>query len=109
MCFKNIQLFELVKPISFTPKVLSTELEKVAFTSCVATLPSSSSWISPSEEEFSSLVCTANSYMMICLQDEDKILPTTVLKKSKLLKKLGFSTLNTPIQKRSLKNKQDNI
>ena len=79
MWFKNIQLFELTKPNSFTPKTLGDKLEKIAFIPCPARLSSTSGWISPSEEEQAPLVHATNGYMMICLQIEDKILPTTVI------------------------------
>lgn len=80
MWFKNIQLFELTKPTIFTPKLLAAEFEKMAFTPCAATLPSSSGWVSPSEEDYSPLVHAINGYMLICLQVEDKILPATVVR-----------------------------
>lgn len=79
MWFKNVQLFKLTSPIEFNPTALATELEPMAFKPCLDTLPISSGWISPVDDEHAPLVHAANGYMMICLQTEEKILPTAVI------------------------------
>ena len=79
MWFKNVQLFQLVKPITLTAKELAAQLEKTAFRPCLAALPSSSGWVPPFDDEYSPLVGSIDGYMLICLQVEDKLLPTTVV------------------------------
>jgi recombination associated protein RdgC len=79
MQFKNVLFLEVKNLTVYTPKTLSTALEKTAFTPCRAASPSSLGWVSPSEEEYSPLVHAVDKYMMICLQIEDKILPPTVV------------------------------
>jgi recombination associated protein RdgC len=80
MWFKQIQLFQLTKSIGFTPDKLIEQLEQLAYTPCLPSLPSSAGWISPIEDdEHAPLVHVANGKIMLCLQIEDKILPSSVV------------------------------
>src|SRR5579871_3048649 len=78
MWFKQIQVFQLAGAISETEK-LSEQLAKLAFTACLPTFPASQGWVSPLDIENAPLIHAANGYMMICLQNEEKILPAAVI------------------------------
>jgi len=79
MWFKNIQVFEFAKSGAVTPELLQAALKKYLFMPCIATLPSSSGWVNPFEDDSISLVHAVNGCVLICLQFEDKILPATVV------------------------------
>ncbi len=80
MWFKQVQLFELTKALAYSPDKLAEQLESMAFTSCLPSLPSAHGWVSPLDIEGAPLVQAMNGYMMICLQIEEKILPATVIR-----------------------------
>lgn len=80
MWFKQFQLFQLVDAISYTPEKLAEQMEALAFTPCLPSFPSSMGWVSPFDEEGAPLVYAANGYILLCMQIEDKILPSTVVR-----------------------------
>ena len=79
MWFKQVQLFQLTTPIKHSTQVLIERLEPLEFRACMPSMPSSSGWVSPLEEENAALVRTLNGCHMICLQIEEKILPASVI------------------------------
>jgi recombination associated protein RdgC len=79
MWFKQIQLYQLTTPIKKAGHELATQLESLAFTPCLPSMPSSIGWISPLEEENAPLVRSINGCSLICLQIEEKILPASVI------------------------------
>jgi len=78
MWFKQAQLFKLEN--SFGALELEGYLEQLPFTPCPSGLPISQGWISPTDEEDSSLVYTAKEFLLICLQTEAKLLPAKILR-----------------------------
>jgi recombination associated protein RdgC len=80
MWFRQVQIFELTDPVSYTPEKMAEQLEPLAFTSCLPSMPYSIGWTAPLEVEKASLVHALNGYMVICLQIEEKILPATVVR-----------------------------
>ena len=80
MWFKQAQLFKLKNIISYNPENLSIQLNPFVFHPCLANLPMSQGWVPPMEEEGAPLVHAACDFMMICLQIEEKILPSSVVK-----------------------------
>ncbi len=79
MWFKQLQVFQLTTPMSYAPKKLAQQLETLAFTPCLPSMPNSIGWTAPLESEGAPLVQAMNGYMMICMQSEDKILPAAVV------------------------------
>lgn len=79
MWFKQVQLFQLTTPIKHSTQTLIERLEPLEFRPCMPSMPSSTGWVSPLEEENAALVRTINSCHMICLQTEEKILPASVV------------------------------
>jgi recombination associated protein RdgC len=80
MWFKQVQIFQLTDPISYTPEKIAQLLEPLGFTSCLPSMHSSIGWAAPIDIDNASLVHGMNGYMMICLQVEEKILPATVVR-----------------------------
>ena len=80
MWFKQIQLFQLTETIPYTPDKVMEQLEALAFTPCLPSLPSSAGWVSPFDDEHAPLVHAMNGKILLCLQIEEKILPGTVVR-----------------------------
>ncbi len=107
MWFKQIQAFQLTDAVKFNAADLENKLEQFSFTPCTPNLASSTGWISPTDEEYASLVYAANKKMLICLQIEEKLLPATVIRE-KLKERIKEieSTREHPVsaqEKRTLK------
>lgn len=79
MWFKQAQLFQLPDSERFLPESILEKLPLLAFTSCLPSMYSSMGWTTPIEEEGASLIRAMNGYIMLCLQIEEKILPSTVV------------------------------
>ena len=87
MWFKQAQLFQLAGSIRLSPIDLCKKLEELEFQDCLPSMPFGSGWVSPVDEEGAPLVQSMNGYMMICLQIEEKILPSIVVRQE-LAKKI---------------------
>lgn len=88
MWFKQAQLFQFDQTVSSDVDELSTQLEALAFTDCLPNLPSSCGFIPPliedDSEEEPLLVYSAQQYVMLCLQIEEKLLPASVVRQAAL-------------------------
>jgi recombination associated protein RdgC len=80
MWFKQVQLFQLGDSIPYSPEKVAEQLEALAFTPCLPSLPSSAGWVSPFEDENAPLVHALNGQILLCLQIEEKILPGAVVR-----------------------------
>lgn len=78
MWFKQIQLFQL-NTLLTAPENLIKKLEDLAFQSCMPSMPTSIGWTSPIDEEGAPLIQVMNGYIMLCMQIEEKILPSVVI------------------------------
>ncbi len=77
--FKQAQLFKFENKLSLDAEDLDAQLEQLSFTPCPPGLPFSQGWISPTNEEDSSLVYVVPGFLLICLQVEEKLLPTSIV------------------------------
>lgn len=93
MWFKQARLFLLTDSLCSSPDDLSEKLEELVFKPCRPSMFDSAGWVSPIDEDDMPLVEVMNSYMMICLQVEEKILPATVIRQelSKKIKEIEKS------------------
>lgn len=81
MWFKQVQLFQLTTPIkAIDTASISEKLEPLAFQDCIPSMPFSSGWASPLEEDDAPLTRVLNGCFLLCLQIEEKILPATVVR-----------------------------
>lgn len=84
MWFKQAQIFQLITPIPYDANKLTEQLQTFIFTPCLPSFPFSYGWASPVEEDDAPLVHAVNGNMMLCLQFEEKILPSTVIRQELL-------------------------
>ena len=90
MLFKQARLFQLTDSAYYSPEKLADKLEQLAFRECPPSMPLSSGWVSPIDEDHAPLIQMMNGYIMICLQVEEKILPAVVIRQelNKKIKKI---------------------
>lgn len=79
MWFKQAQLFKIEDESPLDAKELENQLEQLAFTPCPQGLPITKGWIAPTEED-TALVYAVKDFLLICLQTEAKLLPTTIVR-----------------------------
>jgi recombination associated protein RdgC len=79
MWFKQLQLFQLPEK-KFSLDEITEKLEQLAFIPCLPSLPYSTGWVSPVDEENAPMIRNVNGYMMVCIQIEEKILPGVVVR-----------------------------
>jgi recombination associated protein RdgC len=87
MWFKQVQLFQLTPSKRYSLMDICEKLGKLEYEECLPFMPYGAGWVSPIDEEGAPLVQSLNSYMMICLQIEEKILPLIVIRQE-LVKKI---------------------
>lgn len=80
MWFKQAQVLKLKNPVLLKADELIQKLEPLSFQPCLPNLPVSQGWVAPVDAENAPLVHETTDFMMFCLQIEEKILPSTVVK-----------------------------
>lgn len=78
MWFKKAQIFKFTEQQHFTVESLQEQLQQLEFTPCPAGLAATQGWVAPSDES-EELVYAAGDFLLICLQLETKILPSSVV------------------------------
>jgi recombination associated protein RdgC len=82
MWFKQIQYFHLKAGLPYQPEYVTEALEGLLFEPCLPSLPVGMGFIPPLDQIDAPLVHAANGYLMVCLQVEEKILPSTVVRQA---------------------------
>jgi recombination associated protein RdgC len=80
MWFKQIQVFQILSHMPRNEGILEEQLEKLEFEPCRANTPMTSGWVAPIDEDDEYLVHSYKSYLLFCLQIEEKVLPTYVIR-----------------------------
>lgn len=80
MWFKNIYLYRFTKPFNPATEELEQKLEAASFTPCGPQDTTRSGWVPPLGRHGVQYVHETNGYRMLCLNREDKILPSAVIK-----------------------------
>ncbi len=80
MWFKQAQFFQLETSVVSTPDAVRETLVDYAFQGCLPSMSYAVGWAPPIDEEEAPLALTVNGCTMICLQIEEKILPTIVIR-----------------------------
>ena len=80
MWFKQVQIFQVINSMPHNEGVLEEQLEKLGFEPCKANTPYTYGWISPVDEDDEYLVHSYKNYLLFCLQIEEKVLPTYVIR-----------------------------
>jgi recombination associated protein RdgC len=80
MWFKNLCIFQLSENFILSPAELEQKLGNLAFRPCGSHEQSSIGWASPMGLSSVQRVHSANGFMMICAQKQEKILPPAVVR-----------------------------
>ena len=79
MWFKNLVIFRLTENFALSASELEEKLTQVAFRPCGQHEASTFGWVSPLGRSSQQLAHTANGFIMLCVQKEEKILPASVI------------------------------
>lgn len=79
MWFKNLAIFRFTEPFNLSSLELEQKLEQLPFRPCAAQQESSIGWVAPLGRNAAQLVHSANGFMMLCTQKEEKVLPSAVI------------------------------
>lgn len=79
MWFKNIQFYRLTKDFKYSSVELQQALEKHSFIPCKSHQASRYGWIAPCLQQKEILAPTIQDWTMVSLQQEQKILPASVI------------------------------
>jgi len=82
MWFKNLCLYRLAEPFGLEPDDLQEKLAAAAFRPCASTEMSAQGWVPPLGGDESPLVHSANGCHMLCLREESRLLPASVIRES---------------------------
>ena len=80
MWFKNLCLYRLQEPFKLSPEELEEALLQHSFQPCGKMEMSSQGWVSPLGRDGQLLVYAGGGCMMLCLQEESKLLPAGVIR-----------------------------
>ena len=81
MLFKQAQLFSLNKTLPAQLSSLLPKLEPLIFKTCPPSFSSSHGWVAPTKDKDAPLVYSMGHYLLFSLQFEEKVLPSSVIKK----------------------------
>lgn len=79
MWFKNLAVLRFTEPFTLNATELEQRLEQRPFRHCGSLEPVSAGWAPPLGKEGLPLVHDTGGYVMVCLQKEEKILPSSVI------------------------------
>lgn len=79
MWFKNILFYRFTKPFEVSSETLETQLAASPFKPCEANDIYQLGWTSPLQKHSDQLVHVCQEYWMICLQKQERILPSSVV------------------------------
>ncbi|MDE9512283.1 recombination-associated protein RdgC [Xenorhabdus bovienii] len=81
MQFKNAMVYRMTRDIQISAETLETQLSALAFTPCGSQDMMRVGWVSPMGSRGEALTHAAGNQILICMQREEKILPSSVIKK----------------------------
>ncbi|MCU7834055.1 MAG: recombination-associated protein RdgC [gamma proteobacterium symbiont of Taylorina sp.] len=83
MWFKNLKIYHFSKEFSITEDQLETQLSEQSFQPCSSTQASSAGWVTPlgslAENNSTQLTHSIGKTTMLCLRQEERILPSSVI------------------------------
>lgn len=79
MWFKNLLIYRFTKPFQTTVDDLEQALQAKAFKPCGSQELSSYGWVTPLGQHGDAFTHSANGFIMICAQRQDKVLPAAVI------------------------------
>lgn len=82
MWFKNLCIYRLAEPFRLDAEALADKLASAAFHPCGSTEMSAQGWVAPLGGDDAPLVHTAGGCHMVCLREESRLLPASVIRES---------------------------
>lgn len=82
MWFKNLCVYRLAEPFGRRPEELAERLAEFAFQPVARTETVARGWVSPLGRHAESLVHAAGGRIMVCLQEEQRLLPASVIRET---------------------------
>jgi len=76
MLFKNLSVFRLTEPFSWSPEQMADKLSGLTFKPCSAHQEKNFGWTAPVGQ---SLAHSCNGFVMVCGKQEEKVLPAAVV------------------------------
>ena len=80
MWFKNLRVYRLNKPFELSPEELNEKLDEHEFQPCGKLDPQRSGWVMPLGRHGSEFVHAVSGNIVVAFKQEDKILPSSVIK-----------------------------
>ncbi|MBL3599394.1 MAG: recombination-associated protein RdgC [gamma proteobacterium endosymbiont of Lamellibrachia anaximandri] len=80
MWFKNLRIYQLLKPFALSEEELQIQLAEREFRSCGSMEPATLGWTSPLGRRSERLAHEVNGSIMLCLRQEEKVLPASVVR-----------------------------
>lgn len=80
MWFKNLCIYDLTEDFAFTAEMLEQKLAQFAFQPIGRSDLTAQGWVPPLGRQASQLVHAANGALLVCLQQESRILPPAVIR-----------------------------
>lgn len=82
MWFKNLCPYRLLEPFKLSLEELEDKLEASAFTPCGSVDMQTRGWVPPIGKDSTQFVHVSNGAYLICLREESKILPASVIREA---------------------------
>ncbi|PHS18189.1 MAG: recombination-associated protein RdgC [Kangiella sp.] len=82
MWFKNLHIYQLSKPFSFSTKEFSDKLNDFRFNPCGKMSDKSIGWVSPIHRHRDYLIHAASGCILFCMRKEQKMLPASAVKEA---------------------------
>ena len=80
MWFKNLLVYRFTRPFELSAEQLNEKLDAMSFTPCGSQDQLSMGWATPLGDAGSELSHPCNGYIMLCLKQQEKVLPAAVVK-----------------------------
>jgi recombination associated protein RdgC len=110
MWFKSLQIFKFIENFIETEEAILPLLEAQRFMPCRTVDVSTQGFVPPNGDKEGPLVYAANGFFLFCLQREDKIIPSTVVKQMLDEKVLEIETAQgRKVRKREKENLKEDI
>ncbi len=79
MWFKNLSIYRFNEPFTIAEETLESQLQSYQFSPCKSHDLTSQGWVSPMPKNSESLVHISKDTAMLCLKQQEKLLPSAVI------------------------------
>ena len=82
MWFKNLRIYRFTHPFELTPEDMEPLLAEKAFHPCGSQDVSKYGWVPPLGDQSTQFTHSSNGYILLCAQQQDKVIPGSVIKEA---------------------------